>query len=765
MESDSELSIQEMKEEFDELMEEEANSNASISSISNSNTPISSISNSNTPIASISNSNTPNASISNLSVYERTIVSLESKKEEEEKLLEEALVSNPERVADILEHLETITISLNRIMKITRATVPENSPSLPPSTFSSFKPSKLPSNLPKWSPNKEATKSTCTKFLSRLEDMFNSEAFPEVEGPHNSKRWTRALLQVMVEDEERAWVRTNIVEKDLTWKKAKKAFIENFTRVKNYLAPAQELYRLKQEGNTVAIHSQRFEKHMNEALILPNGMMSATFEVAQTEPIYSYMYVKSLDKELGKKVMLDPRTEDVKDLKSLEELARKVEKEKASGSFYQNLGSSNHPNNPNNPSNNSPKNKNKRNKPLLKSFSKCSRCGRKGHNETVCHAAVHTSGRRLSSSTTTNTNPKTNSNLSTSSTARKTSSNSNKSKFAHITCHNCGQKGHYADQCTQRVNRVAVRVDKPLVAPVLILPSGESSGSSSVAATRRLAVLDTGAGTTIISLDLVKEMGMEHCINYNEKQAVEAYKGPVGSTIGAIKLKLCCGEKVIEGSFQVDECIDDVLLGRGDMEQLGMHLQNVPTSFPDDQQVREAEAAGAAQWEEETREKSSPWNLQDRIPEKEYQTLLDAIKPFLEENARLDPSVPACSSIPEATLSLPMSNSQSESKIYRRQYPVAETLMALGDDKIKEWEELGFVTDAPASSRYNTPLMAVVQKGKDPRWCMDFRHLNALIDPDDYITQEIPKVEEIFKRMAGFKYASTLDLKNAYQQM
>jgi hypothetical protein len=53
----------------------------------------------------------------------------------------------------------------------------------------------------------------CVKYLTKLEDAFNSEMFPETENGMN--RWVGALLTTMSESDEADWVRTTLTQQNV----------------------------------------------------------------------------------------------------------------------------------------------------------------------------------------------------------------------------------------------------------------------------------------------------------------------------------------------------------------------------------------------------------------------------------------------------------------------------------------------------------------------------------------------------------------------
>ena len=123
---------------------------------------------------------------------------------------------------------------------------------------------------------------------------------------------------------------------------------------------------------------------------------------------------------------------------------------------------------------------------------------------------------------------------------------------------------------------------------------------------------------------------------------------------------------------------------------------------------------------------------------------------------------------------------------YRRQYTLPRAVEPLVDKKVQEWYDNGCIDDSTADATWNSSLMVafrnkpppaaaggprtqeerVPPRPAKPRIVLDFRHINAHLLLDS-ITQElpVPRIQEIYEKIRGFKFATTLDLRAAYQQL
>jgi hypothetical protein len=68
----------------------------------------------------------------------------------------------------------------------------------------------------------------------------------------------------------------------------------------------------------------------------------------------------------------------------------------------------------------------------------------------------------------------------------------------------------------------------------------------------------------------------------------------------------------------------------------------------------------------------------------------------------------------------------------------------------------------PAISAYSSPVVIVAKKDGKPRFCVDYRALNAIMKPDRW---PLPNIEEILDDLQGCRYFSTIDLFSGYWQV
>jgi transposase InsO family protein len=247
--------------------------------------------------------------------------------------------------------------------------------------------------------------------------------------------------------------------------------------------------------------------------------------------------------------------------------------------------------------------------------------------------------------------------------------------------------------------------------------------------------------------------------------------------IGRVDLIISCGEHQLIHKFEVLESEDPMLIGIDIFAKLGFYVGNVPTQYPGPRTGKKARQR-AARAEALLRTRSKPWSLEHAHAQPDLEIIDAVIRSQLRTNAALDQSQPACPSIPESTLHLPMALDDDpaaarQARTFVRQYPLNKAALSAVDAQIQKWFDMYCIEPADSRVEFNSPMMAASKKdgeGGKTSWrtCFDLRHINVLLSAfgkPPSSNARVPRIEELLERAQGFDYASCLDLSSAYQQM
>ena len=123
--------------------------------------------------------------------------------------------------------------------------------------------------------------------------------------------------------------------------------------------------------------------------------------------------------------------------------------------------------------------------------------------------------------------------------------------------------------------------------------------------------------------------------------------------------------------------------------------------------------------------------------------------------------------LPESTVHLKIDESKAK-QLYRRQYPVAETLKQQVTEIIDRWLKTGKIKYAPPNCIFNNPICVAPKKDADGhitgvRVCLDVRALNnAIVNNDRF---PIPKIRSCLEMFANCDKFGEFDLAEAYLQL
>lgn len=96
--------------------------------------------------------------------------------------------------------------------------------------------------------------------------------------------------------------------------------------------------------------------------------------------------------------------------------------------------------------------------------------------------------------------------------------------------------------------------------------------------------------------------------------------------------------------------------------------------------------------------------------------------------------------------------------IKQRYRPRNQAMQAIIDEEVEKMIREKIIE--PSHSAWSSPVVIVKKKDGKPRFCIDFRRVNQVTEPDAY-----PLPQITLDKLRGARYLTTLDLKNGYWQI
>jgi len=116
---------------------------------------------------------------------------------------------------------------------------------------------------------------------------------------------------------------------------------------------------------------------------------------------------------------------------------------------------------------------------------------------------------------------------------------------------------------------------------------------------------------------------------------------------------------------------------------------------------------------------------------------------------------PGCTDLLEHDIKL-----STETPIRMRPYPIPYSMIDTVNTEVSKMLNLGVIQTS--TSPYSSPIVIVKKKDNTNRFCIDFRALNSQTVFD---AEPMPNAEEMFAKLAGYKYFSRIDLSKGYWQL
>lgn len=300
---------------------------------------------------------------------------------------------------------------------------------------------------------------------------------------------------------------------------------------------------------------------------------------------------------------------------------------------------------------------------------------------------------------------------------------------------------------------------------------------------RAYALLDSGAEINGIDVKLVEDLGLTV---QPRTGVMTLFDGSTAPRRGVVSIRLCYMVRgaPFEREVQLDVIPSSkfpIILGLRTMSLFGIGLTGVSENFPP-LEVASGEDLKKVVSDDKKPSATDGWNLhatdnegssatafQDqakvelrRLPTEQLQQLLHALKDELAANEKLPPNSRCTHPAAEVKLDL----KPGTKPVYKRQYPLSEEAHAAVDKQVEDWILNDVVVPAPVTSPWNSPLLRVRKKDQFGQWsasrvCIDPRHINEVLLSQDL---PLPDIQDILRRLFGFKVASSLDIKSAFTQ-
>ena len=158
---------------------------------------------------------------------------------------------------------------------------------------------------------------------------------------------------------------------------------------------------------------------------------------------------------------------------------------------------------------------------------------------------------------------------------------------------------------------------------------------------------------------------------------------------------------------------------------------------------------------------STPSELES-IHAKKREKMMVGLQSALEFNSKIT----GFCSLPESRVALLVDPAQIH-KLYRKQYPIAQSLWPLADAVINRWFSTGKICLAPPNCEYNNALTIAPKKDENGkmtgiRVCLDTRVLNSMLLINDRF--QIPLIRDALEIFSGNLLFGEFDLAEAYLQ-
>lgn len=658
--------------------------------------------------------------------------------------------------------------------------------------------------LPKW----KVDFKTVRPFLDRVSQVLTGDMVDEA-------HWPRLLLKALDNSDDGHWVMKYIVEPKVNWAKAQELFASHF-EIFSYTEQLKRDYEaIRQKKNeSVQEYGDRFQRLIEQlALRDSDGLVIQHFLAGLHREFYSeFMRVVDIAEFMADKAF------GLTSLKAVIHRAMKLESINLARGTYTHSANYSDKDSHSDRSHRSSSAKSCQYHPGLTSHS-TAECRQNPANKTSSGSGGISSG---SGSSGNGPQPK-------SSSAGTSSSTKTGKDGKPVKCHGCGNYGHYANdpECPRYSSREtrSKLPERPSSSSTTSTTTTATSPSTSSASSNKEAkivtvessssqaldrtlpsdiiipqrrevmwlvkdhvyntMIDTGASCSFIDEALFKELGLPLTPAAPGTIVKLAHTGLTVPRVGCTLIEATVlyphsdrNTHVLRHECEVmpvrkDGADYDFIIGR-DLIPYIFPEGHIPHEYVLDSSSSGHPEISVAMVDNDSTDpvevaegKAEAFALSTPADQEEYfaskrQELLAAVSSHLSINASL---VGFCN-VPEAEVRLEIDPAY-EDKLYRKQYPVAETLKPKVTAVVTRWFSTGKTTHAPPGCRYNSPLCPVPKKDDhgvltEVRPCLDTRGINmALIVKDKFA---IPHIRESLELLGGNDIFSEFDLSEAYLQ-
>ncbi|GJW64069.1 putative reverse transcriptase domain-containing protein [Tanacetum coccineum] len=287
-----------------------------------------------------------------------------------------------------------------------------------------------------------------------------------------------------------------------------------------------------------------------------------------------------------------------------------------------------------------------------------------------------------------------------------------------VTCHACGEKGHYANQCRKTTNnnahgRAYMLSDRnahqdPNVITSMFLQNQHLSR----------VLFDSGADKSFVSISLASMLNIP-LITIDTFYIIKMANGNLVSTNTIIQGATLT---LLNQPFEID--LMSIKLGSFDVV-IGMDwLSKYHARIICDEKVIHI-----------------PINGETLIIREVFPEDLPGLPPVRQVEFQID-------LIPRAA------------PVARAPYRLAPSEMKEPSNQLQELADRGFIQ--PSTSPWGAPVLFVKKKDRSFRMCIDYRELNKLAVNNRY---PLPRINDLLDQLQGSSVYSKIDLRSGYHQM